>query len=132
MSRLYHKDRSKKLKKEARTIPIPGHIDYGDGEDNGKYYQCWNCSFTCDAERDKLGGIDDSPDVEPKAYTLVGKYGNNLRGGGEGTGTDDNSHSLDALAGTMTGEGYTTYRYKSDVGSGCPLCGTVNWRGDHP
>jgi hypothetical protein len=129
MSRLRHKNRSKRLRKEARTLPIPGHFDYGDGEDNAKYYQCWNCGFTCDVDRDKLGGPTDSPGVAPVPYTLVGQAGTALRGG---SSIEDTSASRDHLAGDMTGEGYTTFRYETEVSEGCPFCGTVNWRGDHP
>jgi hypothetical protein len=128
MARLHHRNRSRKLRKEARRIPVPGHFDYGDGRDAGKYFRCWNCGWICDVDRDKLGGVDDRPGVSPKAYTMIGQYGTALRGG-----ASDNSGSRDLLAGDeMTGEGYTTTRYVPEVSEGCPLCGTVNWRGDHP
>lgn len=127
MAILHHKTRSRKLKKEARTRPIPGHFDYGDGKDSGKYYRCWNCGFPCDVDRDMLGGPDDRPNLNPEPYRLIGQYGTNLRGG-----ASDNSCSRDHLVDSMTGIGYTTYRYKVEVDSGCPFCGTLNWRGDHP
>lgn len=116
MSRLYHRDRSKKLRKEARTIPIPGHKDYGDGQDDGKYYRCWNCGMVCDVDRDELGGPAEKARVTPKSYTITGQYGE----------TNASGHTI------FTGEGYTTVRYEPDVNSGCPFCGTLNWRGDHP
>jgi hypothetical protein len=131
MSRYYHKDRTKKLKKEARTRPIGGHIDYGDGEDHGKYYRCWNCDMVCNVERDALGGIDDRPDINVQPYNMISQDASTpLK-----SYTGDVGSSLDFTVGDDgdgRGIGYTTQRYTSDIASGCPFCGTKNWRGDHP
>jgi hypothetical protein len=121
-SRYAHRNRNKRLAKQARTIPIPGHIDYGDGEDDGKFYQCWNCKMVCDVDRDELGGPDDRGYRDPKKYTLVGED--------YSTPVKDLANSKDYTI--HGGTQYRRTRYQSDVQSGCPFCGTLNWRGDYP
>lgn len=116
MPRLRHINRNKKLTKIARTIPIPGHKDYGDGEDDGKWYRCWNCGFVCNEERDELGGPSDRTRITSKAYTQSNQYGQ--------------SATAASPDWTIFQSKYT--RYTPEIVSGCPFCGTLNWRGDNP
>ena len=48
----------RRIRGEKRTLPM-----YGEGDDAGKYYRCWNCGFICDADRDVTG------DGDGRAYT---------------------------------------------------------------
>jgi hypothetical protein len=104
LPRLHHINRNRRLKRESKTIPIPGHKDYGDGEDDGRYFHCWYCGFVCNKERDELGGPEDRANVRSQPYSQVDQYGDS--------------------AGTT--------RYEPVVDTGCPLCGSLNWRGDYP
>lgn len=40
---------NRQLPRQKRTLPL-----YGEKDDTGKFYKCWNCGFTCNAERDSL------------------------------------------------------------------------------
>lgn len=126
MGRLHHRTKTRKIRKEARTRPIPGHYDYGDGRDAGRYYRCWNCGFPCDVERDELGGPDDRSKISSQIYSQVDQYG---------ATSDLANHTI--YDSDYAGPDGTTYpswdkRYKPKVGSGCPMCGTLNWMGKHP
>ena len=45
-----------RIRKESRTIPLPAARDRGNGEDDGRYFRCWNCNSICNIDRDALGG----------------------------------------------------------------------------
>lgn len=116
--------RSKKLRKESRTISIFGSADRGDGRDSKRYWECWHCGFVCDVERDYLGGAEERATVKPIAYDQT---------------EDDLStakyHCEGAAGATQTlceaaGGTWSKKRYKPSVDSGCPFCGSPNWRGD--
>ena len=124
MSHLQHKNRSRKVRKDSKTIPVPGHQDYGDGEDADKWYECWHCGFKCNVERDELGGKDDDSKVTPTAFTDVDQYG------------DTAYHCYGAAGATQTiceaaGGTWTSTLYKPVVNVGCPFCGTLNWMGKY-
>ena len=111
--------RSTKPKKESKTIPLYGSPERGDGLDDGRYFECWNCGFICDLDRDTLGDSQSTSDITLKSYQLLDEYGDNV------AATGGTKHTI------FEGEGYTTVRYIPDVNSGCPFCGTMNWRGDY-
>lgn len=92
-----------RLPKQSRTIALKGHPDHGDGQDNGKWFRCWNCGFICNKDREALGGPATENNITIQAYTQVDEYGDS--------------------AGTT--------RYYPIVEQGCPLCGSMNWRGDY-
>ncbi len=124
MARFRHTDRSKKVRGDSRTIPIPGHKDYGDGKDDGVWYRCWNCDFQCNVDRDELGGADDTSNVPSIAYTQVDQYGNTAYHCQGAAGADQTT--CEAAGGT-----WSSTRYEPVVSTGCPFCGTLNWRGDY-
>lgn len=111
--------RSRKPRKDSRTLPLYGSDTRGDGLDSGRYYECWNCGFICDTDRDALGDAQSKANITTKSYQLLDEYGNAV------SSTGGAKHTI------FTGEGYTTVRYEPEVGSGCPLCGTLNWKGDY-
>lgn len=106
---------------------------YGRGDDQDKYFHCWNCDFVCDVNRDELGDSDSSSGVAHIEGVLpVGDFAPNGKadnhaclGGSTGhyhvaarIGADSNPKSVQRL-------------YKSDISRGCPKCGSMNWRGDY-
>ena len=93
-----------RLPKESKTIPIYGHPERGDGEDNGKYYRCWNCGFVCNVDRDALGDQSSRSGAAYETYAQVDEYG--------------------------VATGKTRYKV-SESSTGCPLCHSKNWRGDY-
>jgi len=50
--------------KRKRTIPL-----YGEGDDKGKWYKCWNCGFPCNIDRDSL----DTGDKGRSGVNIVSK-----------------------------------------------------------
>lgn len=114
----------RRLPKDSKTIPLKGNSIRGDGKDHGKYYRCWHCGFICDVDRDELGGPDSRHGVTATEYTQVDQYGNTAY------------HCVGAHGDTQTvceanGGTWSSTRYEPVVGSGCPFCGTKNWRGDY-
>lgn len=98
----------KKLPREKRTIPLSGSL-----EDDGKYFRCWNCGFTCDKDRDRIetgehgtGGVV----VTAKFEYLVDENGTEI--------VDETDDQIIVEW--------------SDVGieiiKGCPFCGSTNYR----
>lgn len=112
-------------------MPVPGK-----GDDDGRYFRCWNCGFVCDSQRDELGdsesrGGDDhtnyyryaqpdssvSPTDKTKKLCLAGPIGH--------------YHTIMELGYDGSTPKTITHPIKSDVSRGCPFCGSTNWRGDY-
>lgn len=117
--------RQRKIRKDARTLPIYGTKDRGDGLDHQRYWYCWNCGFVCDVERDFLGGAEERAQITPIAYNQT---------------TDDLStasyHCEGAAGATQTlceaaGGTWSKVRYRPAGDGGCPFCHSPNWRGDY-
>lgn len=79
----------------------------------------------CNVDRDFLGDSETSARITPTAYNQT---------------TDDLStaayHCEGAAGATQTiceaaGGTWSRVRYKPVVESGCPFCGSPNWRGDY-
>jgi hypothetical protein len=102
---------NRKLRSDSRTLPQWGSDERGDGEDHGKWFECWNCGWLCNVDRDELGGPESKSNITLESFVVVDEYGNETTGYG---------------ADTATG-----ILYKPVVNTGCPFCGTLNWRGDH-
>ena len=111
----------RRIRSQKRTLPI-----YGEGDDAGKYYRCWNCGFICNIDRDTLG------DGDGKSYTDFV------------TASDGHSDMSDPLNGYSVLDGINEYHVALKVmadgssevithnfavqGTGCPLCHTQNWK----
>lgn len=55
----------RRLRRDKRTLSL-----YGEKDDGGKYYRCWNCGFICNIERDQLAqGNYDHGGVVTAAFT---------------------------------------------------------------
>jgi hypothetical protein len=122
----YTRLRSRPLPKRSRTIPVPGNSERGDGEDDGRYYRCWNCGFICDSDRDALG---DDRSLNGLSYSVQESVGSseensliilaNLRSG----------HVIPKAGADGTAAVIRLPYYPSSA-TGCSFCGTLNWRGD--
>ena len=120
------RNRSRKLRKRSKTIPVKGF-----GDDAGKYYQCWYCGFMCNVDRDSLGDAESGS----------GEYHQDFTGSAYGSG--DSSSPLNTLAlldGAdvvlmeldASGSTKTVYHeFAPKPSGGCPQCGSTNWRGDY-
>jgi len=112
---LHHRQLRKK-----RTIPI-----YGEKEDTGKYFKCWNCGFICNVGRDSLGDGDgraylDSPEIAGDSFGSQDPLSVELI-------LDD---LFTILQNDANGNPITSYRYNQyPAGSGgCPLCHSQNYK----
>lgn len=102
----------RRLRGEKRTLPM-----YGEGDDRGKYFRCWNCGFICNIDRDALGDGDGRSYAEFAVET-------------EELYPADNGGP--PLAAVMKGiNEYHTILERDGYqvgGTGCPLCHTKNWK----
>lgn len=136
-------------RKRSRTLPIYGNPVMGDGQDDGKYFRCWNCGFVCDVERDALGGSDSlsgvSYEIYEQKFSTDGGNAPFIGASIHGVALDANGLDAEALIrksclytghvlleegpdGTAKG----IYRnWQPTISSGCPFCGSRNWRGDY-
>ena len=138
--RKFHRERKNRVKKRSRTISLPGHEDYGDGRDADRYFRCWNCGFVCDKERDALGGADSTGGQNYSLWTDVySSDGSSPIYHGDG---ENDEVVLAALATIRTGHvimksnadgdpATVVFNWYNEGGTGCPLCNTLNWKGDH-
>lgn len=128
----YRKPRRPPLRKESRTLPI-----HGTGDDEGRYFHCWNCGFVCDSQRDELGDSEseagddhtdfNNPIVPDPTVDTVG-----MNPAKQATLGGDIGHYHVAMEIGADSEPKKPYRiYTSDVSRGCPFCGSTNWRGDY-
>ena len=140
MSRLQHTYRRRRTPKRSRTIELPGHRDYGDGIDDGKYYRCWNCGFICDVDQDELGGENSRSGATYAQYDDV--YSENEPPFYSGIDGENETTPLVPLLGMRSAhvvmkldadgsESTIRRNWYNDGGTGCPFCHTLNWRGDY-
>ena len=105
------------LPKEKRTIKL-----YGEGDDAGKYYECWHCGQVCNKDRDTLGpgtGVTVMDTVEP-IYTIVGLGSNAV------TPIFAGNHRQWKVLNNGDYEPVMHNNYPS-VSAGCPFCGSKNY-----
>lgn len=113
-----------RIAKDSRRIPIYGDPIAGDGEDAGKWFRCWNCGFVCNAERDALG---DSQSRHGGAYADYAQSPDGVQ----------REAMLGGIASIhmATKMGSTAIRnaimVSSSASTGCPMCHSLNWRGDY-
>lgn len=103
--------------KEKRTIQL-----YGEGDDEGKYFRCWNCGQICNKDRDTLGpgtGLTILDNVEP-VYNVSGQGVNAV------TLVLRDNHRMHKLTLDGSYEPVVHYNY-SQVSGGCPFCGSKNY-----
>jgi hypothetical protein len=142
MSRFRHRDRRTRIPKQSRTIPVRGHKDYGDGQDDGKYWRCWNCGFICDVERDELGDSESTDGVSHRIYDALYTGGEDMNETDAMIHGDNNGVALLTMASARSGHVLleldaagdpmgVRLNWTPEIASGCPFCGTRNWRGDY-
>ena len=127
-------------KSRSRKIPTDIHprLRYGDGvglaDESGKYYSCGYCGFNCNVDRDGLGGKDSQSGVRHSDFVAPSYDGS----GGTSPSIDRLTlggvgHVLVILENDANGEPKgVVHDHAQSVSTGCPLCGSTNWRGDFP
>ncbi len=89
-----------RIPKEKKT-----HQLYGEFEDRGKYYTCWNCGYRCNMDRDELDVGESMSTLSLETVTVP-----------------------DETAGGIVPIPATTTFIMPVVTGGCPHCGTRNWK----
>lgn len=113
------------------------------GQDNGMFYECWHCGFTCNDKRDTLGdgssrdGVTHG-DFGELADPEPGPYGSSDNSVLEQGGLASASLVIKGIYQTKTinlsdsdGNPVEPKHLHSISGSGCPFCHSQNWRGDY-
>jgi predicted RNA-binding Zn-ribbon protein involved in translation (DUF1610 family) len=130
MGKTYRRPHQPILPKRSRTRPI-----FGRGDDEGRYYRCWNCGFVCDSQRDALGGSESDAGDNHTDYNGLAKsnpYLNSSDAGFKACLGGDIEHFQVAMElGPDDEERTIIHDLTSDVSHGCPFCGSTNWRGDY-
>lgn len=116
--------RSRKQPKVSRTIPI-----YGDGLDSGVWYKCWHCNQLNNVNKSALGGSDSSDGIAYEDFADNPDYGRTH--GIAVMGGIANSFTAQLNASDGNPAKVKNAIMVSDGGTGCSLCGSLNWRGDH-
>jgi len=119
--------RSRKTRSDSRTIPI-----HGTDEDEGVWFECWWCGFTCNKDRDGLGGPESRDGV---GYEEVIRAAPGASSGDPlsaiGLLDSDLDYYQTALAADSQGnEKLPDLPSLSNTSSGCPQCGSRNWLGE--
>lgn len=131
---------TRKPRRYARTLPVKGMVD-----ERGKSYRCWHCGFICIEGRDALGGSNSKSNVIPTDYTEKYSSVTGIGSGTEGLSADGKTPlqllatSGGALRRVVTLELGSdgnpinlAYAHRANVTTGCPFCGTKNWKGVYP
>jgi len=88
----------------------------GAGDDDGKWYRCWNCGFTNNTQRTAVGS--------GSGIALTLENGPNVPRHGVATDSVGLSGSI-----VLQKNGFFEKHQVSPIaGSGCPLCGSLNTR----
>jgi len=128
------RNKSSRIRRQARTIPLKGSDERGNGLDAGVWYRCWNCGFICSTDRDSLGGPESGSGVIVQDFAVpvhgaetgipnsgIARLGGVLSQVTLALGVDD-------LGNTQPIEEH----HMPVVSGGCPFCGTLDWKGDYP
>lgn len=133
---MFRPSTTRRRRKQSRTLPV-----IGKGDDAGKYFRCWNCGFVCNVERDELGDRESTDGISYSIYDQKYSTDGSDTFGSSIHGDNDNIALLSmsvlgkghiCLENGADGEPKEIYQnWKPEIDSGCPLCGTKNWRGDY-
>ena len=122
--------RTTRMRKRSRTIPIKGSWNKGNDDTCNNLYHCGFCGFRCDVRVNALGGRDS---LSGANYTDAVIPSHGL------ADSTDIRHSISKFRGSMIAleigaDGNPKpieHLIQRNTGTGCPLCGSLNWRGDY-
>lgn len=101
--------------------------------DNGVFYHCGNCGFLCNDKRDSLGGNNSGSAINHSDFTTQSA---GIMPGVPQTAITFVACVQTSIAGVAlnsSGNAKTVvHNHRAVVSGGCPLCGSLNWRGDFP
>ena len=121
------------IPKESRTTLVFDETAQFKGDkDNRKYYKCWNCGQICHEGEHQLGGSKSGDAIEHFDFTIASS--GIISGDKLSTLSilGDLRTSMASLELNSSGGTKTVLHSHRTTGGGCPLCHTLNWRGDYP
>lgn len=111
----------------VRKIPLRKRVKilYGEHENYGRYYKCWNCGFIIDSDNKAFGGRGNG--VSHIEFTIA-KAGRIMTG--DVKSITPSVDGVVAMRLGADGEPYThlVHHLKPEVGQGCPFCGILDWK----
>lgn len=117
------------LPKTIHAHPLKGSKDRGGGEDFRKWYKCGWCGFICKIGRDELGGRNSRSGESHRDYTIPSNIFDSSPIISVGGPIDS---SLVLLELGSDGEPKEIlHGFETNISSGCPFCGSKNWKGEH-
>lgn len=131
--RAKHRFRHVNIPKEFRTRLLWDETYQFKGDkDNGKFYRCSNCGQICNDKVHALGGSNSGDAIQHLDFTT--------QSAGAIPGNKESAISiLRQVQGSMVslklnsdGGTIPVVHSFSTSGGGCPLCHSLNWRGDYP
>lgn len=123
------------MPRQARTIPMPGHKDHGEGEDNERWYRCWNCGVPCDVRREWLGDENSQAqigylDEQTNSLGVLDGYPESIYIMNFSPSSFGNASAvLLELDGSGDAKGIR-HSFEVQPSPGCWFCHSPNWRGD--
>jgi hypothetical protein len=114
---------SRYIKYDRRQLPcrkkaIPRN--WADTQD-GKFYRCWNCGFTCNTDRDKLGSGDGYVTTDAILATDLVLFSGNLKAN---TLSVSMTTDLSLVEVDSNGDAKIFKRnFCTTITAGCPFCG---------
>ena len=121
------------IPKESRTRLVSDESPQFKGDkDNGQFYKCWNCGQICHTKVHQLGGSK-SGDASVRTDFTTRSAG--IIPGNAKTAISvfrSVPTSMASLKLNSDGDTQTVVHSFSTNGGGCPLCHSLNWRGDYP
>jgi hypothetical protein len=121
---------TRRLPRESRTIPVRGF-----GEEQGEFWHCWYCGFINKEGRTALGDSQSRSGLNYADYSVTAK---GATGDGDLSSAlavldSDIEHYQVALELDSNGDPKEiSHVLASDISIGCPMCGSLNSRGDFP
>ena len=138
MGKYNHRYRNRRVRPTIKSKPIPGHKDYGDGIEDGKFYECQYCGYTCDIDKDALGGLESKGGA---TYADADdRYSENEPPFYSGIDGQNKTLPLASLLSLRSAhivmesdadgtESTIRRNWYNDGGTGCPFCHSTNWKG---
>lgn len=122
------------IPRRSKTIPIVGNKYIGDGIDDGKYYTCWYCGFTCNIDKDALAGSQSGDGLVLEEYSIPTYGGSSDPNTGIAALSGGTDYYQTALKNGSDGTPQTIINkmHESSSSTGCPQCHTLNWKGEYP
>ena len=134
-----------RIPRDSRSIPVADET----AENNGTLYHCFWCVFTCNDQRDSVGGESTPNGVIHGDFTVAAKAGEPGVYGATGGASEYRAGGTPASSLMLSGINLTdrigmvrassdgttpqvvVHNHTVSTNGGCPFCGCKNYKGDY-